>query len=395
MSALSIALCAFMVPLMRTLLFLVMVLCCCGQASAATVAMLNGEMVKGEKITFTDKGAVQIASKTVALADCDWIELGDGLDVQPSTQVAKKLLGVWLVDGSWMPVSHIGVGEKDHVIAVEGILGKMELPLTVIRGWGIGTELIGTESKEDQVQLESGLLTGRIDGIIGGKLILKSPLDPTKPLEIELDSIRGLRLAVPMKNPKGVHFTINVDDVHPPLRIMSNAKGLFLHAAPKIMIAAESLPMRMRIAGGRRVYLNELEPDIREETGAFGVVWPYQRGKNLDGSPLRLGGIRYENGIAVHSKARLGWKLDGAYERMRTFIGIADLVADQGDCAASILVDDKVVWSKDSIRGGEKPQEVNLDLTNAKRLELRVEYGARYDIADHLVLADAFLITVK
>jgi hypothetical protein len=168
-----------------------------------------------------------------------------------------------------------------------------------------------------------------------------------------------------------------------------------LYAVPTIDVTAALKAMRLRIAGGRRVYLSDLEPVKREETGAFGVVWPFQRGKNLDGSPLRLGGVRYEHGIAVHSQARLGWALDGAYTQFRATIGIADIVADQGDCAASLLVDDKVVWSRSSVRGGEKPQVVDLDLTNAQRLELRVDYGARYDIADHLVLADAFLITAK
>ncbi len=47
------------------------------------------------------------------------------------------------------------------------------------------------------------------------------------------------------------------------------------------------------------------------------------------------------------------------------------------------------------MRGAEKPQPIDLDLTGVKQLELRVEYGARYDIADHFVLADAYLIKVK
>jgi len=105
--------------------------------------------------------------------------------------------------------------------------------------------------------------------------------------------------------------------------------------------------------------------------------------------------VRYERGVAVHSQARLGWNLNGTYTRLRALSGIADLVGDQGDCAASLSVDGKVVWSKDSVRGGEKPQIIDLDLTGAKKLELRVEYGARYDIADHFILADAYLIKAK
>ena len=77
---------------------------------------------------------------------------------------------------------------------------------------------------------------------------------------------------------------------------------------------------------------------------------------------------------------------------LRALSGLADVVGDQGDCAVSISLDGKVVWNRDSVRGGEKPQTIDLDLTAAKQLELRVEYGARYDIADHFVLADAYVI---
>ncbi len=355
---------------------------------------LDGQVVVGERVTFTNKGQVVIGDRTLALADCDWIEPGDGSGVT-LPGVAHKRLGVWLVDGSWLPVTTIVAGDKDHEVSLSGPLGNISLPLTAIRGWGIGVELIGQDSKDDQIILESGLLTGRIEGLVSGKIIFKSPLDPNKPLEIALGQIRGLRLAVPIRAAKGVRLAVSMDDSHPPVRIMTTATGMNLYAVPAIDVTQALTPMRLRIEGGRRVYLSDLEPNLREETGAFGVVWPYQRNKNLDGSPLRLGGVRYEQGLSIHSQARLGWNLNGAYSRLRATIGIADLVANQGDCAASLLVDDKVVWTRDSVRGGERPQIIDLDLAGAKRLEVRVDYGARYDIADHLVLADAFLIMAK
>ncbi len=355
---------------------------------------LDGQVVVGERVTFNNKGQAVINERALALADCDWIEPGDGSGVM-LTGSANKRLGVWLVDGSWLPVTTITSADKDHVLLLTGPLGKIALPLTAIRGWGIGVEMVGQESKEDQVLLESGLLTGRVDGLVAGKIIFKSPLDPNKPLELAVEQIRAVRLAVPVRAAKGVRLAVHMDDLHPPLRMVPTTTGLGLYAAPSIDMTAVLMPMRLRTEGGRRVYLNDLDPDLKEETGAFGVVWPFQRGKNLDGSPLRLGGVRYEHGLSIHSQARLGWNLNGAYTRFRTSVGIADLVADQGDCAASLLVDDKVVWSRDSVRGGERPQLIDLDLTGAKRLEIRVDYGARFDIADHFILADAFLITVK
>lgn len=361
---------------------------------AATVAALDGRVLMGDKITFDLKaGTVALSGTTLALGDCDWLETGDGSGAE-LPGVANKRLGMWLVDGSWLPVSTIAVGTKDHELTVTGVLGTLVMPLTAVRGWGTGTALPGTDGKEDQVLLDSGLLSGRIEGLVAGKLLLRSALDP-QPLQLALDQVRGVRLAVATRNAKGVRLAVSFDELHPPLRVMPSADGFSLSAVPQVVLGKGLSPVRLRIEGGRRMYLSELDPAIVEETGAFGVVWPFQRDRNLDSSPLRLGGVRYERGLAVHSQAHLGWKLDGQYSRLRALSGIADLVGDQGDCAASISLDGKVLWSRDSVRGAEKPQPIDLDLTGVKQLELRVEYGARYDIADHFVLADAYLIKVK
>ncbi len=361
---------------------------------AATVAVLDGRVLSGDQLGFDLKaGSVTVGGTTLPLADCDWIEPGDGSGAE-LPGVPGKRLGIWLVDGSWLPVTTIAVGVKDHELTVTSVLGTFVMPLTAVRGWSTGTALPGSDGKEDQVLLDSGLLSGRIEGLVAGKLLLRSALDP-QPLQLALDQVRGLRLAVATRTVKGVRLAVTLDELHPPLRVLPTSDGFSLGALPMVKLGKGLAPVRLRIEGGRRVYLSELDPATVEETGAFGVVWPFQRDRNLDRSPLRLGGVRHERGLAVHSKARLAWNLDGLYSRLRALSGIADLVGDQGDCAASLSLDGKVVWSRDSIRGAEKPQPIDLDLTGVKQLELRVEYGARYDIADHFVLADAYLIKAR
>jgi hypothetical protein len=204
-----------------------------------------------------------------------------------------------------------------------------------------------------------------------------------------------MRFAVPIRPSKGVRLAATLNELYPPLRVVPLADGFALAAAPQVRLGDAIAATRLRVEGGRRVFLSELDPSVVEEIGAFGVVWPHKRDRNLDDSPLRLGGVRYERGVVVHSQARLAWKLNGTYTRLRTLVGIADLVGDQGDCAASLIIDGKEVWSKSSVRGGENPHKIDLDLTGAKTLELKVDYGARYDIADHLALADAYLIKAK
>lgn len=364
---------------------------------AATVTTLDGRSVQGAALTFDAKaGTVEINGERLALADCDWIEPGNGSGVVLVGGTIKRL-GVWLVDGSWLPAVTIAPAPADHTLIVAGPLGELVLPLAVVRGWGVGAEPPGTregEAKGDQVLLDSGMVGGRVEGLVGAKLVLRSDLDPTKPLELPFEQVRGARLALPLRQGKGLRLAVSFDEVHPPLRLVVGEAGLSLAATPLAM-GKELKSARLRIDGGRRVYLSELDPDQVEEAGAFGVVWPYARNANLDGTPLRLGGVRYERGVVVHSKARLAWKLSGAYVRLRAQLGIADLVANQGDCTVDISVDGKSLWRRDSVRGGDKPVALDLDLSGAQRLELVVDYGARYDIGDHLALADAFLVKAK
>jgi hypothetical protein len=313
-----------------------------------------------------------------------------------------KQIGLWLSDGSWLPVATLGPAASDDAIQVQGVLGALTLPLASLRGWSIGAELPGARegAEADVVQLDSWVVTGRVDGLRAGKLVLRSDLDPNKPLELAIEQIRALRLSVPARPAKGMRLSVSLSEAHAALRVVVAASGTFdqalgLAAAPQVALGKALLPARLRLEGGRRVYLSETTPDQVVEEGAFGVVWPWSRDRNLDGSPLKLGGVRYDRGIVVHSKALLAWNLNGGYTRLRALVGIADIVADQGDCAASLIADGKELWHRDSIKGGDKPIPLDLDLGGVHRLELHVDYGARYDIGDHLALADSYLVKAQ
>jgi hypothetical protein len=366
-------------------------------ADAATVSSLDGRVFSGPALTFDAKaGTVQVGGTVINLGDCDWIEPGDGAGMAAPS---GKQIGLWLADGSWLPVSTLGPAASDDAIQVTSQLGALTLPLASLRGWSAGPELPGARdgTDTDVVQLDSGVVNGRVDGLRAGKLVLRSDLDPNKPLELAIEQIRALRLNVPLRPAKGMRLSVSLSDAHAALRVVVGASGsyeqaLCLAAAPQLAVGKALLPARLRLEGGRRVYLSETTPDQVVEEGAFGVVWPWSRDRNLDGSPLKLGGVRYDRGIVVHSKALLVWNLNGGYTRLRALVGIADIVADQGDCAASLVADGRELWHRDSVKGGDKPIALDLDLTGVRRLELHVDYGARYDIGDHLALADSYLV---
>jgi hypothetical protein len=279
-------------------------------------------------------------------------------------------------------------------VAVAGPLGTLVLPLACVAGWGEFPANAPPAGDKDQVLLAAGPLSGRVLGISNlGALRFQSALDP-KPLELPLDAVQALRLSLRVRVPAGPLLAVSLDAGHGPLMLLPRP-GLPLAAAPTVATGDACAGYRLTVEGGRRVYLGSLTPTSANEEGAFGTVWPHRVDHDLDGSPLNLRGTRYAHGVVAHSKATLTWDLGGAYLRLHALAGITDLVAPEGDCALAISGDGKVLFSRDSIKGTDAALPVDLDVSGVKVLEMRVDYGARYDIGDHLALADAWLLKKK
>jgi hypothetical protein len=241
--------------------------------------------------------------------------------------------------------------------------------------------------------LAGGRPEGTVTGITAGKLLLVSPQFGDAPIEIPVGEVLGLALGVATPPRRGVHLALATDGVHPSLPLAPRTPfALDLARAVTIAVPAGA---KLRVEGGRRHYLSAMTPRVVEEKGAFNVTWHYAVDGNIDGSPLTVDGVRYEHGLVIHSQARLTWNLGGSYERLHAVIGISDTVGREGDCAAALVVDGKTVWESPRIRGPDAATPVDLPLAGAQTLEILVSYGERYDIGDHLALADAYLVKVK
>ncbi|MBA2482777.1 MAG: NPCBM/NEW2 domain-containing protein [Planctomycetes bacterium] len=354
-------------------------------ADAATATAFDGTTLTGESVVVAD-GSVKIGGASLALADCDWIETG-------ARAQGSGRADVWvrLVDGSSLPASRLAASDApDAILLEDGPLGDLRLPLTALVGWGDDPR---GDTTKDRVVLESGTLVGSVLGVTDGSLRFQSRLDP-KPLAFPLGDVQALALATPVRPPKGIVLSVDLDPAHPPLYVLPKV-GFPLASAPSVATGPALAGYRMRVEGGRRIYLGALKIARIEEIGAFGVVWKHRIDASIDGGPMLMGGVRYAHGITVHSKALVAWDLGGAYERLSAYAGISDSVAPEGDCHASLIGDGKVLWTRESVKGSDKPLPVSIDVRGVKSLELHVDYGARYDIGDHFMLADAWLLKVK
>jgi len=387
-------------------------------ADAATVATLDGQEVHGDSIIFAGD-TVTIHGTKLALADCDWLSLGDDAansaisasDAAPAASDDDAPNGVTLVDGSWLPAQSIGAATAPaaalpaspasatgadaasylpDTIRVDGPLGALVLPLATVAAWGV-FPANAPAGDQDQILLSAGPLSGRVLGITAaGALRFASSIDP-KPLEFPVARVAALRMSLNMRVPSGIVLAAATDPAHAPLLVLPRP-GLPLAAAPGVATNAGLAGYRLSVEGGRRVYLGSLVPATVSEEGAFGTVWPHTVDHDLDGSPLILRSVRHAHGLVIHSKATLTWNLGGAYLHFHALVGITDAVAPEGDCALTISGDGKALFARDSIKGSDPALPLDLEVKGVKTLAIQVDYGARYDIGDHLAFADAFLL---
>ena len=352
-------------------------------AGAATVAPLEGAPVGAASVIF-DGDRLIVGSQALQLADCDWLELGTAA-VPPAT--AAPRFGIWLTDGSWLPATAMAaVGDA---IRATTPFGLHDVPLTRIAGWG-NHEVAPAADGLDRVLVASGPLDGRVRGLMNGKLLVATSLDP-EPLAFELGEVQGLRLAQSARAADGLSLWAVSDVLRPPTRLQVRGAQIVLAASGQ-PVTGELLPtLRLRVSGGRRQWLSDLTPAQVVEQGAFDVVWPWRRDTDLDGGPLLLGGVRQTKGLTVHSAAAITWRLDGAYLRLRTQLGIADVVAPEGDLLATFRGDGQQLW-QGRVRGGQPIQVLDLPLAGIAELRLEVALGERFDIGDHLMLGDAYLV---
>ncbi len=358
-------------------------------AHAATVAPLEGAPLTATTVTLTADTVLGDGKALLPLRDTDWLELGTTAKGEGEPEVPAAGLGLWLTDGSWLPVTSVNAGAHDSLHIVSPF-GTHDLPLSAVSGWGIN-ETAAASAGLDRVLVASGPLDGRVQGLRDGKLLLATSLDP-EPLALAFNDIQGVRLAQDSTRPNGMALLVSVDANRPPVRLLATANGLQLAASHQAIDATVLGGRRIRIDGGRRTWLADLVPAAVVEKGAFDVVWPWQRDHALDGGPLLLGGVRYSKGITVHSAATLTWNVNQHFVRLRGLLGIADAVAPEGDCPVTLSGDGKTLWHSDRVRGGEAPAILDLDLHGITSLRLEIALGERFDIGDHVMVADAYLV---
>lgn len=144
--------------------------------------------------------------------------------------------------------------------------------------------------------------------------------------------------------------------------------------------------------GSRATYLSDLKAVEYRHEPFLSLQWPYRTDRSVTGGLLRGGGRLYLKGLGMHTAARLTYALGRQYTRFQAELAVDDSTAGGGSVRYRVFVDGRRKYTSETVRGGAQPVPVAVDLTDAQRLDLFVDYAERADELDHANWLNARLI---
>ncbi|MEV3861107.1 NPCBM/NEW2 domain-containing protein [Streptomyces sp. NPDC050095] len=108
-----------------------------------------------------------------------------------------------------------------------------------------------------------------------------------------------------------------------------------------------------------------------------------------DGHPLTLAGKTYAKGIGVHADSAIEVYLGGQCTKLTADAGIDDEINGYGEVAFSVEADGKVLWTSPKVTGASATVPVDVDVTGARHLLLKVTDTNGSKTGDHGDWADA------
>ena len=145
------------------------------------------------------------------------------------------------------------------------------------------------------------------------------------------------------------------------------------------------------------VPLGDLKPK-RSETVPFGQFpWPPSLNRSVKHQPLRLKTDRgieaFDSGLGTHPNTTLVYDLHGKYKSFEATIGLDAATGRRGSAIVEIFVDDRRqrLAALNPLVASSGPQRVHADVSAAKTLTLKVNFGPTGDAQADVDWVDARL----
>ncbi len=133
------------------------------------------------------------------------------------------------------------------------------------------------------------------------------------------------------------------------------------------------------------VFLDALEPVSASQ--GWGKL---EKNTSVWGKPMVIAGKSYLRGIGTHAPSKIVYALDGKYRRFQASAGADNATAPT--ITFEVRIDGRKCWESGLMKREDAAESLDLDVTNAKTLELVVGDGGNGIGANHADWADARLL---
>lgn len=148
----------------------------------------------------------------------------------------------------------------------------------------------------------------------------------------------------------------------------------------------------------RCVYVSDLPPLGYKHLPFISGEWKFGSDQNVLGGQLRTREQVHLKGLGMFPASRLAYTLDGKYRRLQGTLAIDDRAGLQGSVTFRVLLEDAsgqwaTSYESPIIRGGDmQPVELSLDVKNAQRIAILVDFADRGDQCDYADWLDLRLL---
>jgi hypothetical protein len=198
------------------------------------------------------------------------------------------------------------------------------------------------------------------------------------------------------KKPKVNQGFIHSGTTYVPLRFISEALG------KEVSWDGENDTIWVGKKLGRSLLLSDLDY-ARLDGAAKGDYLTFDKWNAKDdphhtyGSGFNIAGTSYSHGLGIYiGKSSDGWgsidyNLKGNYKQIYGFVGVDDYFKNSiGEGFVRIYGDGKEIYTSPSLKGGDEPLRVDLDLTGMLKLRIKFETNKKEDL--DLVFTEAHLV---
>ena len=136
-------------------------------------------------------------------------------------------------------------------------------------------------------------------------------------------------------------------------------------------------------ASSRITYLSDMEPIGYRQVPFLDRTWRYRNDRNVLGGHMRCAGQMYLRGLGMHTAARISYVPPNNARVFQARLGIDDVTEGLGSVRFRVFVDGNQKYVSPTVRGLEAPVSVAVDVKEAKRVDLVVDFADRADVQDH------------